>query len=882
MVVMVLIASSGLAQSPDTSTIEINDPVEQYLLQHGLDDLVVTYLEERLRQTLDEDQRIKLAKRLAVLYGRMLDESDSEAQRAYWAERSRNLLEQVKGADTVTLRLNIHKASYLRAERAAELYRLRAVSDTQRLEARAVMSETASRLNDLYRDLMRRIHSLEQRSLDDNSALAYQTAKRELNTLDSLASQAAYYAAWSYYYKAELSVPFGDPMDSLIKFGHILQAEREVPRLDELPITLLSFEHVARSVLGVALCETILGHPNTALDWLEALDDPETFSGVRRQLPAYRLWVLFIKEDWSAITREVQLIESESDGMSATVARLITVHSLEAMQRFDDVGPRQLAGRGIARLAGLGELGQILEISDMYDLNDLPRRDFILSYVLGLQDYEKARVEHGSDQPSDVVRVQKLYTDAQATLELATEQPDASQFPEPLQHSERLSAWCSYYSSRFIDAADRFIKLTDEVPASESEAIFWMVIVSLDKAKRQGEVDVSSRLDEMMRVYLERFPSSRRAGSVRFRLAVQEPGPPTLDRIDSLLQIPMDSDAYEPARREAEHMLYRLFRGASGMSKVEIGYRYLDVSLPLTMDDHRLLFSGSMSDADKARYLEQVRRVLDVLLTRGVSRLPEARTLLDRLRTGESAGLLDLSELKPELAYRRFQLRMLSGDFESAAEWSEALWTADPDDRFAQRSMRELFAYALQDWRAFPADPQVNRTIERVYEYGLRLIDHAGESADLEHDVDMLTVYSSVAEAAHALHQVAGEDEYEQIAKRLYTQLIEIRPKNHLFLKANAEIAEQEGEAEQALEYWRLNLAGLPTDSSDWFEAQYHVIRLLVDVDPSRASAIMYQHELLHPTYGPEPWGARLEQLSKRMKSDGLMNESSPPTGGDG
>ena len=68
--------------------------------------------------------------------------------------------------------------------------------------------------------------------------------------------------------------------------------------------------------------------------------------------------------------------------------------------------------------------------------------------------------------------------------------------------------------------------------------------------------------------------------------------------------------------------------------------------------------------------------------------------------------------------------------------------------------------------------------------------------------------------------------------------------------------------------------------SGAWYEARYHQIALLADIDPARARIVMDQHRTLNPDYGPEPWASRLAALDKR-KADlvklrffaGLTNE---------
>src|SRR5690606_20735093 len=72
-------------------------------------------------------------------------------------------------------------------------------------------------------------------------------------------------------------------------------------------------------------------------------------------------------------------------------------------------------------------------------------------------------------------------------------------------------------------------------------------------------------------------------------------------------------------------------------------------------------------------------------------------------------------------------------------------------------------------------------------------------------------------------------------------------------------------DVETALDAWRRLLAGLHQGSADWYEARYHSLRLLWQTDPDTAREVMTQHRLLHPDFGPDPWGQRLRDLNAQM-----------------
>ena len=84
-------------------------------------------------------------------------------------------------------------------------------------------------------------------------------------------------------------------------------------------------------------------------------------------------------------------------------------------------------------------------------------------------------------------------------------------------------------------------------------------------------------------------------------------------------------------------------------------------------------------------------------------------------------------------------------------------------------------------------------------------------------------------------------------------------------LRRYAELAEAAGDKAGALDAWRLLLAGLNPTAPEWFEARYHSLRLLLVTDRPAAAQAISQYRVLHPDFGPEPWGAKLKELAEQI-----------------
>ena len=859
-------ALPGLAAAPPR---EDDDPVIAYLERHNLTDLVIARLESRFQDALGDD-RIPLAERLAVLYGRMLDETDDDAQRAQWERRSRDMLDHVPRANTEVLRMTINKASYLRAERLAELHRLRRATEVERATAVRLMGEVSGAMREnfaTFRDRIRKIETTDLRREDIDAGVI----DAQLQDLDSKAMQSAYYGGWSNYYQAWLTGSTVGLDEAMLMFSYLLQSDGAVPQPEDLSEGMLANESAARAAIGIALCQAQAGRAQVGLAWLDAVQSAAPNSGhVQAILPGYRLVILFAGRQWDEIERAVAAWRA--DGTLTTIlVRLDAVLALEQSQSTGDPEARRLGEQAVNLLAELGELRQVIEIADVFRLDTLGGDSFILAYVPAIKMYEAAREAHGSEEPATDPKIIALYAQAEKQLADTAARRDAGQWLQAMHHAQLLVAWSQFFQNQLGPAAVHFEQISMQLTGDESESAMWMSIVCRERLVSLGaDVRAAASLDAALRGFLDRFPSSSRAGRARFRLATAPSAVPTLGVVDELLAIPPGSDAHAAARNEAERLLYLLFREAPADQRMQTAEHYLNVALPLLESDERRAFLGGGDASARDAYLLRARRVLDVLLARGVARVSEARRILDRLETARAAGLMDLKEASAELDYRRFQAQILSGGFDEAAQWCDELWKRDPQSAFAQSASRALYAYAVQDWQTFTDDARLEQTLRRVVLHGRRALRSAGDPPSPAADADA-AIMLNVAQAALTLDDLStgGDAELRALSETWFGRLIEAQPRDFRVLRGAAIIAERRGHTDEAIDHWRLAMNGSADTSPDWFEAKYHFIRLLNATEPQRAREVMDQHVLLHPDYGPAPWGEQLRALHETLKAPG-------------
>ena len=155
--------------------------------------------------------------------------------------------------------------------------------------------------------------------------------------------------------------------------------------------------------------------------------------------------------------------------------------------------------------------------------------------------------------------------------------------------------------------------------------------------------------------------------------------------------------------------------------------------------------------------------------------------------------------------------------------------------------------------------------LEIVVRYGSRILgEFADQPAALEKP-GVLGYHAAVAEALFLLSEAGGEPARAEAALELYEELLAVRPSDAVALRAVAVLSHRLGALERALECWRTLVAGSTVGTQRWYDAKFHLVSLLAEVDPDRARAVMDQHRRLNPGYGPEPWASRLEALDRRI-----------------
>ncbi|MDX2114952.1 MAG: hypothetical protein SFZ24_04925 [Planctomycetota bacterium] len=881
----VLLARPGVpaAQWPlDVSARPEDDPyaaLESLLLRAGQDDLLAAHLESR-REQLEGSARAAAARRLAEVYARLMDArgvADPELR-----ERAGAILPDLEESDGLTLRLALARQTYDEAERTAEAWQLRLVSEAQARGAARVLIGLEASLSDIASAAGRRVEALERQEeagasggVDGELLTSALTASRRTR------SMAQFLAGWSACHAAQIETAAARELAQKAErhFGALLNARSgAAATLDRVPVALLRYEHVARAALGVALALSAREDHDAALAWLDMVEKAEaTPPAVRAQIRARRIAVLASAKRWDALGLLMAPANTREDSalLSPAEARLLAVRSLEAIaQGVDAARVRPLARAGIQSLASAGELAQVLDLAARFfdRLDETAQGAFLPAYIRGLRAYERGAraLEPGSaaaDRPADVPSVRASFREAAQYLATALASDDAGEFAAARGGVERLRGLATFYAAEswkdlalaagFLEGAARRLdaSLPDQAASSRRAAL-----VAYDLALGRGgdAPELTRRKRDLADEFIRQHPGNPATDALVFARAT-DGTTSTEEAVRRLLAIPERAPIASRARHHAARLLYERFLAAKEpQDRAAAAAAFLDVAEPL----HESVRAASApADAESVRRsISTARRVLDVLLSLSEPPADRAQRALDGLRALVDLDRASAAELAHELRFRAAQVALARGRWSEASDSARAL--EDEGAPLAASALRLMLKDALDRWSAARLEPGVRLVIARqIIDAGRRVL--AAESRDTADLTDQRTasILAAIAQANAHLFRAEQDDYAGREALEQYLSLLSAHPRNAQLLREHALLAEERGLHERAHESWRTLAAGLEDRSDAWFEARVRSIETLARFDPEAARAALEQHRVLFPTLGPTPWGERLLSL---------------------
>lgn len=878
---LLLLLAGGPSRAQDLVDPDSPDAVvERYLQLHGLEELRAAHLRERLRSS-GGDERLEIAEHLGDIYASMLGGNITPERRLELESLSKELFEMVPNVDSFGLRIKLAKARYLPAEHTAERWRLALTSPEELTEARRVLSQVRDEFDRLGQELARRVEafSRQQRRGGEGDEAAIAAAIKEAT---ALRSSAFYYAGWSGYYLALLSDNPRDARESENDLGWMLGSEGGTPSTEQLGSALLRFEHVGRAALAIALCKSLQDAHGSALTWIGELEaSTDLHQSVRDQLFGRKLDILARAGRWDTMVEAV-VARRDGDPLSVADARLLGVLVMREGSRPGSSGGKAaqlLAGVAVGDLISRGEVGHVLDLLRRFGTLPLGGDGFIVGYVRGLLAYDEAREAHakaGEDTsvPTSDAAVAGKYEAALRLLNGAFEADDARTYPTERARAGMSWGLSAYYRGKLLEAAAALEK-TASVAADDKlrEEALWMAVVALDRAAESGNEEARQWGERLSALYITEFPSSERAAVLLLRQADASQAE-TEHAIEVLFSVEPDSPIYEAARRHLGRLLYRVYRSSPASKRDAEAARFLRVAEELLRMDEQVVANGD----DEARrqaaqaVVVRVRQILDVVLSSRAPELDRAERAMNTLERIAAEMGLSLGDLEGEMAYRRLQIALARGQNEQVETHLAQLTRLG--GRFARAAERQLYRNAVEAWSR--PDPGVDDA-RRLVRFGGRVLANPDDPGDRLTPEALLGVADRVVEAAVYLWEQAQEETMRDLAIRLTRDWFERGVWTEHMLRVLSTLSEQTGKTQQAFDAWNTLSTVYRPGEVTWFEARYNAIRLLIDLDASKARDAMNQHRVLYPSFGPDPWGAKLQALSARLE---LLPSVPTPGGG--
>lgn len=864
-----------------------------YLSDRGLDEILAVYWRKKLNEGQGE-QKAQAAEALGVLYARQLAAAADATTRKKVEERCKELLKLMPDTEAFELRINLAKTTYMRAEDIAERSRLRLATDEEKDEAVRILGEVGPTFKDIAIKAHRRVETLDkasQTARDDK----LDEVKGKLDEARRLRSLSRYYAGWTDLYVATLTGKATAAQSALEQFGWILNAAENKPAtLDRLPVSQFKLEHVARAAMGCALAMAAKGSTDEAIRWLDTIELADNVSKpVLDQVQLRRLGVLGEAGRWPQVegflTRR-KTGNTETDRLSPAAARMLIVQAQEfrAKNLGGDTVLASAARVGAGAMADLvakGELGQVLDLAKRYGVDILGGEGFVAWYVKGVTSYESARDAHkaaasaagskeSAEEPAVDAQLIAKYHVAGDLLGKSTVVEGASTFGEAYARARVLEGLCLYYEGSLTTAATKFKAVADsDVPAAMKQDALWYAVLSLERASdRSKDAKVTEERDRVSIVYITTYPASENAA----RLLLRRSGSGLLTEAKAaqvLLDVPAGSPLYSAARRQAARLLYTAYRRASGPDRDFAATRYLSIAEEV-MDAE---LERSVADVSKEAAKESAkvvllyaRQIADVALSSTTPDLSMAERALANLERVALLHGMDLGDVKAEIAYRRLQAAIIKGD-QAGADAIIASMGGEKGE-FAKAARRLVFKRAADAWAGFAKLEKSAAGIaaaRRVVDLGNVVLAGMREEGLKPADPVRAAAAEAVAQAAATLAMWEGDAAMRELALSLDKEMVAAGVKTAAGLTRTAELSEAAGDTKTAIAAWNELSVSLPVNTADWAKARYNALRLLAANDPKAAVEALDQHEALYPSWGPEPWGAKLRELRDGLKKGG-------------
>lgn len=854
----ILAVSCGAAASPAIA--DDVDTVQQFLTRLGLVEIQVLHLEKTLDGPLPDKRRVELARRLADLYAGLLmsTSQDEEKWREVYA-RVDSLIKRVPEADTPSLGVLLLQADYNRAEAEVARWMRQPDDAAARDAARAMLSRVVPRLGEHQAEIERLVGQSwkELEAIEDEQALAAKEA--EVARLEAVGIRAAFLSGWANYYS---SIVNGGPQKAKDELATARRCFRKVldladgDTLDQATAEWFNLEAVGhcRALIGLGMAEAAGGDLPGSHACFRVLEDPAVPPAIRDEAGYWHVQGLV---NAGAIEEAGNVLEEQMARWAgrATPGKVGACTALVAAA-FGDKAPKsendhadnhdQRRAAGMVAIAGLVRLKQfdtLGQLMSRYAI-DLEQAGALLVHGLeGRRLLDKAEASKDRDD----------YRAAEEALTKALADPSATKDVALAGECRYLLGWCHYRREQYRAAAEQFEQATKALKAIDQPTAVkaaWKAVESYYQAASENPRYVASAV-RLLEAIRRDFPGDPLTQKVDYYLAkIRHHAASPEELIRSLRRVEPESPNYLSSRYEIcllEHQRWTAAQDAADRLAVagEV-YQAVDAYL-----------SAAKNGADPAEKLRCLLLAAEVALAADPVDVERVRSYLDQA-TGLVGKLAATDALAADYHYRRLQLAARTGDDRHASEHAEWLAQHAAGSGYELPALVELAKKADAAVAAAGAD-RLRSSREQACAIYARLAKLLGDGPKaISSQKNALVASSKLAAYLGDLGRHA--EAAEQLEK-----ILAVYPNDQGYLRRAGLAHFQAGSYERALPPWRKLLAGLPSESAGWYEAKYHQLACLIEVDAAQARTVFGQFELLHPDFGPEAWREKLRSLQRRL-----------------
>ncbi len=797
-----------------STTLLADDKVSNWLAQMGCNELLALHLEQEL-DSGSTQEKIDAAERLATLYAYMLSQSDGTDDNKL-LERANSLLDSIPQANTIDLRLQLLRASYLTSELTFEKYRLRMISREEAEEQFLILQDTAKKLESLRASLKRKAKNSKNFTTKDSTRLGIAT---------SLAAWATYYQAW-----------FNNDKELAIEAASIFATmlEGDSASLQDVSLDLRKEEFGARALLGITLCKNLSNIAGEQYTWLEELGHADTWAGVKHQLPMWTIMMHIDNGQW-ALVKDTLLDRFVI--LEPHTLRLAAVQGIEAATPES----KEVAAIAIGKLIEDSELGIVSQIIEKHGHEPIEANAFVSNYLKGELAYRSAKESLGGDMPSDNPELIEKFINAQELLSAALSAQNANDFPSVKDDCSYLLGLSQFFSNSCSDSARTFYELGKR---TTSEKALWMAIVALQHLTPQTPNSIVL-LNDAVQLYSTLWPNSQKTTQLKLQFPSQIADSST---IEELLTIPPSDSNYANVRRKASRLLYQQWSNTKPLERTDIGNTYVGVVLPIIIED-----SKSSEVEHQQNALVRSLRLLEVALHRDVKRNVAAAQVLDIIKALSKGGV-DTTQFENEITYRTILLLFEEESQEAAIAKTLDFLTQHPTDVWANHA-------SVYAWNKVAIDNDVLN--ETILELGLFLLKDIDDESLSEHQY--VNVTKLVSKQLLMQYDSTHDPELLTQAHSYAKVLLQAYPNSHDILKINAQVEHFLGNNEASENHWNTILDASAKGSEQWLEAKYNIAFLLSKSDIDKANTMLNQFAALYPNYGVGTFSTKLRELHRSL-----------------